>query len=412
MAGTLHQHMKLNQKRQYAKLFGISGEIFEESLVPFLSKILQSCFKKLDDAQLHISISDSVGVLTHHALKNLPLEQKLSNLTSMLNLIFSEFSNHSKPIQVGTAMILTRLIQNSPVDALTSLLESITTKLLALTNSSSTKCTTQILETLISLILAVEVDFEPYTLTFLPVLLKCMKDQDWTCRKMAVDVVYTISSFLSDNIVNYEEEILRSLSECKVDKIKPVREAALEAIAKVKEKRQNREGEEEYQEHPVREQENEITRQSTDSAVRSSVSFGANKVRESRSGELGKERIRAEREGKRKGAVERKKWVKTSPVKPKERDESSSIFKGPLNPNFFKAAPKNTIEIWTNHPVSPENKVQKDEDLKIEFDKEKQKEQEREIFLQEIKEKEKLGKTSEEKIGLQGNISFNRNYII
>jgi hypothetical protein len=35
-----NEHWKAQQKKEYIKLFGVSAEIFEESLIPFLPKIL------------------------------------------------------------------------------------------------------------------------------------------------------------------------------------------------------------------------------------------------------------------------------------------------------------------------------------------------------------------------------------
>jgi hypothetical protein len=56
-------------------------------------------------------------------------------------------------------MCLTRVIQNAPVAALRTLLPHFTQKLSELLSSLGTKCHTQLLECLISLILAVENDF-------------------------------------------------------------------------------------------------------------------------------------------------------------------------------------------------------------------------------------------------------------
>lgn len=35
-----NEHMKLQQKKEQIKIYGIASEIFEESLIPFLPKIL------------------------------------------------------------------------------------------------------------------------------------------------------------------------------------------------------------------------------------------------------------------------------------------------------------------------------------------------------------------------------------
>ena len=87
---------------------------------------------------------------------------------------------------------------------------------------------------MISLILAVEGDFAQYTPLFLPSLLECMTNQDWMVRKMSIDVIYTMAAILRDSIRPFRAEILDVLNHQRSDKIKPVREASIEAIQAVK----------------------------------------------------------------------------------------------------------------------------------------------------------------------------------
>lgn len=57
-----------------------------------------------------------------------------------------------------------------------------------------------------------------------------MTNSEWTTRKMAVDVVYTMAAILKDVLSPYKKDILEVLTHCKSDKMKPVREATIEAI--------------------------------------------------------------------------------------------------------------------------------------------------------------------------------------
>ena len=104
------------------------------------------------------------------------------------------------------------------------------TRLADILQSSTCKCQVQLLESLISLILAVETDFSAYTPLFLPSLLECMTNQDWMVRKMAIDVIYTMAAILRDSLKPFKQEILDVLNHQRSDKIKPVREASIEAI--------------------------------------------------------------------------------------------------------------------------------------------------------------------------------------
>ncbi len=102
-------------------------------------------------------------------------------------------------------------------------------------SSNSFKANTQVLECLISVILNVESEFEPYAEKFLPLLIEFTQSKDWNARKMAIDCIYTLAALLKDVIVPFKKEILKVLAGCKYDKMKPVWEATLEAICQLKE---------------------------------------------------------------------------------------------------------------------------------------------------------------------------------
>jgi hypothetical protein len=61
-----------------------------------------------------------------------------------------------------------------------------------------------------------------------------MTNSDWQVRKMAIDVIYTMAAILREALINYKQEILEVLNHSRSDKIKPVREASIEAIQAVK----------------------------------------------------------------------------------------------------------------------------------------------------------------------------------
>ena len=97
-------------------------------------------------------------------------------------------------------------------------------------SSQQCKSHTQILEAIITLILAVEQGFSKHCTEFLPHLLDCINLNEWTARKMAIDVIYTMAEILKEPLIPYKQELLDVLNTTRTDKLKPVREATLEAI--------------------------------------------------------------------------------------------------------------------------------------------------------------------------------------
>ena len=52
---------------------------------------------------------------------------------------------------------------------------------------------------------------------------------------MAIDALYSMTAIIKEDILPFRVEILKSLNNCRFDKIKPVREATLETIKLLKE---------------------------------------------------------------------------------------------------------------------------------------------------------------------------------
>eukprot|EP00826_Nyctotherus_ovalis_P008207 TRINITY_DN12118_c0_g2_i2.p1 TRINITY_DN12118_c0_g2~~TRINITY_DN12118_c0_g2_i2.p1 ORF type:complete len:381 (+),score=74.94 TRINITY_DN12118_c0_g2_i2:107-1144(+) len=275
-------HIPMPQRKEFLKLLITLGETFESALSPFIPKILSLTQRLAEEPQLHIPLSNSLGTMIHHVFKTLTNHStKVTQLSSIISHFFVLFKNPSHNTQTLTGMCLTRIIQNSPADALSAILDGLTDCLLGLLRNPLVKCATQVLEALISLVLAVEYEFEPYAKRFVPVLIEEMeRGKEWTVRKMAIDVVYTFAAFLPRAIEDEVGNLVAALKECKADKVKHVREAAQEALVKINE-------------------------------VKKELNMSSHSSPNSKPPEI-----------------------------PKHLNESKSIFKGPSNPNFFKAAPK------------------------------------------------------------------------
>lgn len=236
MLAEQNEHMKLMHKREIFKIFGIAAEIFEDALLPFLNKILSVCHKRLNEPQLHSAISDSIGVTIHNVFKNIKIsEENIEQFFSVLICLIGYINTGDHHIQVGAAMCLTRAIQNSPINTLSKIIPKFSANLLELLKSNTLKCSTQLLECLISLILAVESEFESYSSEFIQILKEFLSSSEWTTRKMSIDVLYTYATFLPKVIQPQAKLLLALIKTKRFDKVKQVREASSEAIKKIKE---------------------------------------------------------------------------------------------------------------------------------------------------------------------------------
>lgn len=73
-----------------------------------------------------------------------------------------------------------------------------------------------------------------YTSQYLPLLLNHIDSSDFNTRKMAIDAIYTIAKIIPDSLKPFKSDLLPVLHEFKFDKMKPVREATVEALGALK----------------------------------------------------------------------------------------------------------------------------------------------------------------------------------
>ncbi len=62
-----------------------------------------------------------------------------------------------------------------------------------------------------------------------------MNNPDFNARKMSLDVLCAISQMVPTALKPYKDDIVEILNELKFDKMKPVRDATLEALVALKE---------------------------------------------------------------------------------------------------------------------------------------------------------------------------------
>ena len=227
-----NEHMlSQNHKKEFIKLYGLIAEVLEGECIPYLNKMISSLLKKLKEANsnLNETISHSYGAIAYNTLHTLSdLPSSCSQLTAILKPLFENLSSSNKVLQTGAGLCITKIIQHSPIECLRYLLDKISLKLISLLSTS--KAQTQIIESLISLILSVEQDYSPYTEATVPELLNCIGSEDFACRKQVLDALYTIGAVVPASVTPFAREILNIINNARSDKIKPVRDSAIEAI--------------------------------------------------------------------------------------------------------------------------------------------------------------------------------------
>ncbi len=126
-------------------MYAIAAEIFEESLIPFIPKILSTITKRLKEgsSDVHVAYAEAIGAIAHHVITNLQDEEEIDSvLDTIFTMIFTNLNQPSRITQAAAANCLTKVIQNTPLDPLLTKLPTVCQSILDTMASSWFKSTT------------------------------------------------------------------------------------------------------------------------------------------------------------------------------------------------------------------------------------------------------------------------------
>lgn len=228
------QSLSPMQRKEFIKLYGYIAEVLEGDCIPFIPKLVSIMQKKLKESNphLHEAIAASFGSLIHNTMHTFPdIQSSCGSLGAVLKVLFANLNTGNKILQNGSALSLTKVIQHSPLECLRYLLDRITPKILDTLTGTSFKGHAALVESLINLILSLEKEFEPYVEHSVNTMIQCLNSSDFMTRKHCIDAIYTIGAVLPETAKPLAANLISVINTCRADKSKPVRDAALEALA-------------------------------------------------------------------------------------------------------------------------------------------------------------------------------------
>lgn len=134
-----NDHMKLIQKKEYVKIFGKAASIFEEALVPYVQRIINTLCKKAkeESSELNGAIAETVGQITFHiVLKAGNLDAQFELLSMVLKSSYILLKSANKNAQAAGALVLSKIVVNTSDELLESVLEKVMDKIQTMLRNS------------------------------------------------------------------------------------------------------------------------------------------------------------------------------------------------------------------------------------------------------------------------------------
>lgn len=219
-----NEHQKSSTKKELIKVLAVMAEVFEDKLLELFPKVIQLIAKRIKegDPQLNTPSAETMGAIVSYCLKGLSVDEYCNCLRSALKIFFAIFSKNVKQAQIGAAMCISKIIQTSLVEPLTEIIDQVMLKLLEVMKWSTCSAHLQLLEAILSLILAMEDNIEKLQQNakiLLPIVVDNMTNPDWNVRKIAIEIIYTIAILSPDVLSTHRTDLVELLNQLRFDKV-------------------------------------------------------------------------------------------------------------------------------------------------------------------------------------------------
>ncbi|MCQ2819490.1 MAG: hypothetical protein MJ252_19680 [archaeon] len=193
-------------------LFSFTSQIFGQVISSLYSTNTGNNSKK-----------DSVPIVLSYEVKVKIFEEVLSFCTDLM-------SKDHRNEQICGCLYLTEFIENCALSRESAYLKKLWEIIAQFLDSQSFIAKIEILNCIISLIFTAEKLYKPYANVTLFKILDFLTDTDWMKRKLALNIVYTLSYYCKEEILHLKSHIVEFLNILKNDKVSEVREVCLQTL--------------------------------------------------------------------------------------------------------------------------------------------------------------------------------------
>lgn len=216
-------------RKECIRLMGTLATFHEGLIGSHLGKITASIVKRLKDSDSVVrdACAETVGVLASK-LSSGRMETD-SVFITLVRPLFEALGEQNKQMQTGSALCLSQLIDNIH-DPPPLVLQKMLSRTIKFLKNPHFMAKPAVIELNKSIILAGGAPSHSSLTAALTSIQETLKNSDWTTRKAACAALGEIASCGAACLGSYRLSCIRSLEACRFDKVKPVRDIALQAL--------------------------------------------------------------------------------------------------------------------------------------------------------------------------------------
>ncbi|XP_068641794.1 TORTIFOLIA1-like protein 2 [Aristolochia californica] len=216
-------------RKECIRIMGTLARFHGDLLAPYLGKMVGSIVKRLKDTDSVVrdACAEAVGVLSS-IMSNFGAENG-GSFAILAKPLFEALGEQNRYVQIGSALCLAKVIDNVN-DPPVSVLMRMLTRIIKLLKNQLFMAKPALIELVRSIIQVGGASTEHALLSALTCIQDTLKSSDWTTRKAASVALAGIAVNGGPLLGSFKASCIRSLELCRFDKVKPVRDSAMQAI--------------------------------------------------------------------------------------------------------------------------------------------------------------------------------------
>ncbi|GAA0171000.1 hypothetical protein LIER_25141 [Lithospermum erythrorhizon] len=218
-------------RKECVRMMGTLTSVHEGLMGPHLGKMVASIVKRLKDTDSVVrdACVETVGILASKFSSGVGEGDEAGVFVILVMPLFEALGEQNRQVQFGSALCLARIIDYIDTPPL-PILQKMLIRTVKLLKNPHFMGKPAVIELNRSIIQAGGATTNAVLSSAMSSIQEALKSTDWTTRKAAATALGDIASGGGGYVGPFRSSCTRSLESCRFDKVKPVRDAALQAL--------------------------------------------------------------------------------------------------------------------------------------------------------------------------------------
>lgn len=218
---------KSTVRKECVKLFATMADAHGDSLSPHLSRMVGSVVRRLKDPDSNVrdACVDAIGVMASR------ITDSNSSISAFVKPFWEAIGEQNRYLQVGSALCLSRAIENAADPQLPGLLQRLLPKIVKLLGNQNFLGKAALLSLVGSVVEAGGASTQQALSGLIPSMQEALRSNDWATRRAASDAFCRMASNIEASLLMpFKPSCIASLESCRFDKVKPVRDSVIQTL--------------------------------------------------------------------------------------------------------------------------------------------------------------------------------------